>query len=269
VVYTPAVVDCERARRIKSIVERNFDLSPLHTSRFEERYGLFACLAGRLLSLAGCVLGCTGDSTLVIASLAGPAGLVLGLDISGAMLRAAVARTLAPGSAPVHWIRCDAESPALLEAGAFDAVLYNACAFLLPDAEASFARAARLVAPGGRVGMTVLQGLRDARTGEDLVARAAEDGRLGVRRGSIVDPASLVAALERSVGPVTTGIETRSRPGEARAFFAIPAQSASIFPGRDPAERPGLVEAFFDDLEGRGIPVALEWEVSVATRGGG
>jgi SAM-dependent methyltransferase len=253
-------MDPARSRRIKSIVRENFDLSPRHYSAFEERFGLFARLTRALAALADAGpgsrvvdMGCgTGDSTLVLAGLVGPDGLVVGLDISASMLRAAASRRPPPGSAPVCWILGDAEAPACLSGGCFDLVLYNASVFLLPDAAAGVARARELLAPGGRLGATVLRGLVDADTGE----------RLAESQGAIADPDGLLRAF--GPGARSTRTIVGASGDQARAFYAIPAQSSSLFPRRPLEERIERVHALFDRLEASGTRPGLEWDLVVS-----
>ena len=263
--YTPPTMDASRSRRIKSIVRANFDLSPQDTAAFEERFGLFGRLADRLASLAGAGpgsrmadMGCgTGDSTLVLARIAGPDGLVVGLDISAAMLRAAAGRPVPRGCSRVLWLQADAEEPDCLSGGLFDLVLYNASLFLLPDAEAGIARARRLIAPGGRLGATVLHGLVDADTGERLVESP----------GAIADPEVLRRAFGPAAGSTREIVEAGG--GMARSFYRIPAQSGSLFPRRPLEERMELVRSLFDRLEASGTRPCLDWEFLVSAPGAG
>jgi SAM-dependent methyltransferase len=253
-------MDPARSSRIKSIVRENFDLSQRDYAAFEERFGLFARLTRALAALAAAGpgsrvadMGCgTGDSTLVLAGIAGPDGLVVGLDISACMLRAAASRHPPPGSAPVCWVLGDAEAPACLSGGRFDLVLYNASLFLLPDAESGIARARELLAPGGRLGATVLRGLVDADTGERLAESA----------GAIADPDGLVRALGPGAGSTRTIVDGSG--GQARAFYAIPAQSSSLFPRLPLEERLARVQALFDRLESSGTRPGLEWDLVVS-----
>lgn len=262
----------ERSRRIKAVIRDNFDLSPDSYEEFERRSGLFASLARRLASLAGIRpgdrildVGCgTGDSTLVLASLAGPEGLVVGLDISRGMLRSAAGRAAGPGSSRILWVQCDAERPECLCRGTFDAVLYNACAFLLPEPARSLGSTSRLLSPGGRVGITVLAGLVDPASGDDVVERLRRETRLGLGRGTIVAMETIRAGLERAVGGVRAvscvlevGVDV------ARAFYAIPAQSNALFPGRPLEERLSLASALFDHLGRTGSRLGLSWEILV------
>ena len=253
-------MDTARSRRIKSIVREGFDLSPQDYAEFEQRFGLFARLANRLASLAGAGpgtrvvdMGCgAGDSTLVLARIAGPGGLVVGLDISAAMLRAAASRSRPAGSARVLWLQGDAEAPACLAGGRFDLVLYNASVFLLPDAGAGLARARELLAPGGRLGATVLRGLVDADTGEPLAESP----------GAIADPDGLLRAFGTDARSTREIVEASG--GLARFFYRIPAQSASLFPRRPLEERLGRVHDLFDRLEASGARPGLEWDLVVS-----
>lgn len=100
-------------------------------------------------------VGCgTGPTTRGAASRLGPAGRVVGLDISAEMLAAAAARPAEPGAAPVEWVAADPVSwrP---EPGVFDVVLSRFGVMFFSDPAAAFATLATATRPGGRLAMAV------------------------------------------------------------------------------------------------------------------
>ncbi len=269
-----AGVDEKRERRIKAIVRGNFDVSARSYREFEVCFGLFGELASMLASMSGVGegqrildVGCgCGDSANVLSGIVGRRGLVVGLDVSRPMLLAAASDR---GAGRVLLVQADGQDPSCVARGRFDVVLYNACAFLLPDPESSFARAALLLVPGGTVGVSVLRSLVDARTGQDLVATYRGDEALGLGDGRIVDPGAVPGMLSRAVGPVITRSHVReARADEARAFYRVPAQGASLYPRASLEERLRMVDALFAILDERGHAPALAWDLHVAQGGG-
>lgn len=255
------------------MVRSNFDASVEAYTQFEREYGLFARLTHDLASRCGLGpghrvldVGCgTGDSVVALASVVGPTGMVVGVDTSASMLACAAARARRASGPRIHLVQADGEDPGLFCRTSFDAVLYNASAFLLPDARRSFCAAASLVDPGGAVGVSVLTGLLDASTGEDLIEEYREDPRVRMRDGRIVQPSRMAVMLEQEVGPVRTwSIESTGGVDEARAFYRIPAQSASLFPRRPVQERLEGVDRFFGVMRRDGHDPVLGWALHVA-----
>jgi demethylmenaquinone methyltransferase/2-methoxy-6-polyprenyl-1,4-benzoquinol methylase len=98
---------------------------------------------GRALDLA-----CgTGSLTRNLAKRVGPEGLVLGVDFSKEMLRAAERRP----SPNVEYRLGDATDLTGIESGSFDAATIAYGARNIPDLDALFGEMARTVRPGGKV----------------------------------------------------------------------------------------------------------------------
>jgi demethylmenaquinone methyltransferase / 2-methoxy-6-polyprenyl-1,4-benzoquinol methylase len=98
---------------------------------------------GRALDLA-----CgTGSLTRDLAKRVGPEGLVLGVDFSKEMLRAAERRP----SPNVEYRLGDATDLTGIESGSFDAATIAYGARNIPDLDALFGEMARTVRPGGKV----------------------------------------------------------------------------------------------------------------------
>lgn len=95
----------------------------------------------------------TGAVARVAAERAGSSGRVTGLDLNVGMV--AVARSLpAPAGARVTWIEASALSTGLPDAS-FDAVLCQQGLQFFPDKPAAMREARRVLAPGGRIAMSV------------------------------------------------------------------------------------------------------------------
>lgn len=95
-----------------------------------------------------------GEPALTIARRVGPAGLVLGVDFSPAMLRAARARARRLGLRNVQFHEMDAER-LTLEGMMFDRVFCRFGLMLMPDAERALAEMHRVLVPGGRLAVAV------------------------------------------------------------------------------------------------------------------
>jgi SAM-dependent methyltransferase len=100
----------------------------------------------RVLDL-GC--GC-GDTSLALARAVGPAGRVLGLDLSEPMLARARERAASAGLANLAFRSADVQT-APLEAEAFDAAFSRFGVMFFADPIAAFTNVRRALRPGGRL----------------------------------------------------------------------------------------------------------------------
>ena len=94
-------------------------------------------------------LGCgCGFDTFVAASLVGPEGEAVGLDLTPEMLE--VARTAQAGTTITNLQFCEGDAEALPFADAsFDLVISNGVLNLVPDKDAAFAEIGRVLRPNG------------------------------------------------------------------------------------------------------------------------
>jgi SAM-dependent methyltransferase len=110
-------------------------------------------VAGRLALAPGAAVldvACGhGNFTVELARRVGPDGLVVGLDISAAMLARAARRVARAGLANVLLVRGDALALPCADAG-FDAVNCSGGLHQMPDLERALAEMARVAAPGAR-----------------------------------------------------------------------------------------------------------------------
>lgn len=150
-----------------------------------------------------------GNITRALARAVGADGLVLGVDVSPAMLGRAVQATDAEQTV---YLRADASRPPLKD-GSVDAVCCSACLQLLPDPFAALYEMERVLRPGGRIALSApaaiggpleracrvaerAGGVRLFRSGELRQAllhrgfeQVRERGPLGMRLADAVKPA--------------------------------------------------------------------------------
>jgi SAM-dependent methyltransferase len=225
----------DKAALIKRAVIKNFTQSPEAYDRFETRWGMFAELTRRLILAVGLAptdrvldVGCgSGASCGPLVEVLGQGELV-GLDITPEML--VRAREAFRGRERVSFVQGDASEMDRVVAAPFDAVLYTASAFLIPDLSASLAAAVRVLKPGGRCGLNYLGGYFGL-DGDDLLERAEKEAQTGLSPKRPIYWEQTVRVFEDHFTEVETVTENLEYPREAwRMFFAIPAQSAGLFP---------------------------------------
>jgi SAM-dependent methyltransferase len=96
-------------------------------------------------------LGCgAGTDTLVAAQMVGPAGRVIGIDMTPEMLAQAREAAGELGAENVEFVEAEAEHLPFSDAS-FDVVISNGVIDLIPDKDAVFAELERVLRPGGRI----------------------------------------------------------------------------------------------------------------------
>jgi ubiquinone/menaquinone biosynthesis C-methylase UbiE len=172
---------------------------------------------------------------------------VLGGDLCPAMVAAGCSACNLPG---IRLAVGDGEDLAPVVKGRqFDYVLYNASIFIFPDVSKTINEAFACLKSGGKIAFSFypeLVGEND----EDLFAMAFQ--RLGEplpRFRVISDYAKIAEALERRCGNIRHHRWERPLTIEfLQDFFSIPAQSASLFPGRGYEARRDLAKRLFATL---------------------
>jgi cyclopropane-fatty-acyl-phospholipid synthase len=238
--------DGDDTERMKDVVRENFERSVDAYREYERRTGNFAALARRLRDAMATahdgaverVLDAgagTGASTDVFREL----GETVALDASH--------RMVSENDAPVRVVGDFDRLP--FRDATFDAVAFTASLFLVSDPSPAVAEARRVLREGGVVGVVAPLGWVTP-DGDDVFDSLARDSR---------SPAS-VRTVEEAVGAefaVETGEWAFETTAEAlRAFHAVPAMAARLFPRLDPDDRVRETRALLADVEG---PLEQRW----------
>ena len=261
----------EFCEKVKRNVATNFDQSLERYQAFEDKHHLFADLAAALAEWVGICPGSTvldvgcgnGISARVLNARHGCR--VLGVDFSPEMV--AAGRRDLKGIDGIRLVMGDGENIAeVVGAERFDAVLYNASIFIFPDVDRSIREAAACLRGGGTIAFSfypVLQGP----DGEDLLDEAfRRTGAAAPRFRVITDYEMACQALETHCGEVTHHQWVRPMDlGLVKDFFAIPAQSASLFPGMDYEQRRERVHGLFDAVSDLAPHGSVIWRFAKAS----
>ncbi len=243
----------EFSARVKRNVIDNFDQSISVYQAFEEKHGFFSALALKLAKTIGLRVGAsvldvgcgTGISARMLHDRLGCS--VLGVDLCSAMVAAGCSACNVPG---ICLAVGDGEDLAPVVKGRhFDYVLYNASIIIFPDVSKTINEAFACLQSGGKIAFSFypeLVGEND----EDLFAVAFQ--RLGEplpRFRVISDYVKVTEALNRRCANIRHHRWERPLDIEfLQDFFSIPAQSASLFPGRSYEARQELVKRLFATL---------------------
>ncbi|MDT0309546.1 class I SAM-dependent methyltransferase [Streptomyces sp. DSM 44917] len=192
----------------------------------------------RLLAAAGIArahhvldVGCGCGATARAAAERAPAGSVLGVDLSEAMLDHARERAAAAGLRNLRFGRVDAQEHPFPPA-AFDVVLSQYGVMFFEDPPAAFANLRRALRPGGRLaflcwqapGRNDLQTVVDAALAEHLDLPCAEDGA-APGPFSLADPERVRDLLEKAalsgirIVPVTDPLWLGADASDAATFL--------------------------------------------------
>jgi len=257
--------------KVKLNVKDNFDRSCQMYNAFEEKHHLFASLALKLaesinLKPDSMVLdvGCgSGISAQVLNK--NFSCRVLGVDLSEKMVEAGRLLCDSP------YIRLEVGDGEKLSDVVgdriFDYVLYNASIFIFPDVEQTIREAAGCLRPCGKIAFSFYPSLEGA-SGEDLLGEAFKRlGEPAPRFRVITDYDKACRALSlycervahhRWVRPLDIGF--------LQDFFSIPAQSASLFPGRGYEARRELVRRLFPTLSDLSDKASIVWRMAEGTK---
>ncbi len=198
-------------------------------------------LAGRADVLdVGCGAGASSAQILD----ACPDCRVWGLDISSAMLDAA--RTKYPEGDNLRFIEGDAANLTAYFDFSFDAIVYSASIFLIPDFQESLRQAVGMLKDRGRLGLTFMDGLYD-QDGNNLFQLADEQAKERVSHKKPVNWSEFESFFAGIIPEHTSWNEDfRLEEHVLREFFSVPAMSAGLFPGVPFAERVRKAGRLFD-----------------------
>ncbi|BBO80748.1 hypothetical protein DSCO28_13140 [Desulfosarcina ovata subsp. sediminis] len=258
--------------KVKRNVAKNFDRSIQIYRAFEEKHRFFAAYALKLAEAIGLD---DGSSVLDVGCGYGLSAKalnerygcrVMGVDLSPEMIAAGLSLCR---NEDICLMVADGEdlSPVVGDRQ-FDYIVYNASIFIFPDAARALDEAFGCLHNGGKIAFSYypqLIGKDDA----DLFAVAFE--RLGEpmpRYRMITDYPDACKALETRCGNIRHHRWTQPLDiGFIQDFFSIPAQSASLFPGRDYDERHDLARRLFATLEDMAGDGRIVWRMAEGVKG--
>lgn len=258
---------------IKKTVKSNFDESPSQYESFEIKYGLFSRVTKELANICKvekgmkvCDVGCgTGASTFALAELVGKEGHVTGIDFSEEMLSIAKKKVSISGqSSSIDLLCCDAEAIDECVDIEMDAVLYNACVFLIPNIERTLEGAQKVLKPEGIIGMNYIirvQGMESSggetrAKGIDIFQSAKETGLKYASYGRSISDMTTIPSILRNLGfnNLQEGEYSERMPvSQLRDFCSIPAQSAGLYPKTPYEERLELLNSLLNHYIEKGF----------------
>jgi len=259
---------------VKKALRANFDASSADYDDFEAMTGLFSFLTRELVFRSGIQMGMnvvdagcgTGISTAIVREVVGNGSYITGIDLSPGMLEKA--RRRVPGA---KFIEGDAERlETLFPAESKDAVLYNACVFLLPDAPASFRGARSILRENGTVAMNFITGTYS--DGKEIFKELFPSWTGGGTFPAPRFPCDTSRLQEYLEGALFRDINSGFTEKEVgldgvRQFYSVPAQSASLYPKLAISERRAAVGKMFDLAAERGVRSAsMRWSWLVARK---
>lgn len=256
-------------RKIKKVVAGNFDISFDHYQIFEERHHFFADLTLRLAVASGLKkgakvldIGCGNGASAEVLSRELECR-VTGLDLSPKMIESGRQKINDPR---IRLEVGDAVNPQAVTGEGendFDAALYNAAIFIIPDAARSMQAAAACLKPGGSIGFSFYP-LILADDGTELFPLAFE--RCGLPQPKV----QVVTSYEKALKGLQACCRKVSESTWERPFnkdflidfFSIPAQSASLFPRLQYEERRLLVPKLFSSLAAEAETARVVWRLA-------
>jgi len=260
----------ERSRKIRERIRGAFDRGASDYDRFEGTTEFFAGLLDELISLGPSLagrrvldVGCgTGASLARLSQTVGENGLAVGIDVSLSMLRRATAR-LGAGTCVAQMDGCHFANGFRTS---FDAVIYNAVLFLLPDAEASLAATRAVLRADGHVYLANLEGVfwdPDLAVPELLARRGLPAGRHALAPWPVVS-----AHLGKFFAPpAVRRLRVQLTPERFVAFYGQEPMSAGLLPTVPYPERRRVVEGLGEELAREGRCAEQVWVLACARAG--
>ncbi|MBF0526108.1 MAG: methyltransferase domain-containing protein [Deltaproteobacteria bacterium] len=250
--------------KIKQAVVNNFEQSPDIYQAFEEEFGFFNTLTTELIrpmSLPAQArvldVGCGSGASIGPLLRALPDGRIWGLDISPAMLEKA--RDKYGDEERVKLILGDAAQLTRYVDPGFDAVLYTASIFLIPDYLLSLQEAHSLLKDGGVAAATFIDGIYD-QSDRNALAQAEESAQTGIsfKKPVVFDELKAAVKARFTLVEMRTVDFACSMP-MLKAFHSIPAQSAGLYPKLDYPARLTMINRIFSLLPEEGL--VFRWHI--------
>lgn len=244
----------DQIARIKEAVRRNFNDSPAHYSDFEDSHSFFRNLNQELnqkinVPLGARILdiGCGFGASSVQLIQDNAKSTVLGLDISEEMIEKA--KDLYNQIPGLEFMVGDAAKLDQYFSDKFDAVIYSASIFLIPDYTDSLVQARSLLKSTGAVGVTFMDGLYGP-SNENLLAHIEKERSIGVSLKRAVKLDEFEIEFANIFSGVDSWTHDFNLPMEQlKTFFSIPAMSAGLFPSLPYDERLQKLDTLFYYLE--------------------
>jgi ubiquinone/menaquinone biosynthesis C-methylase UbiE len=219
----------------------------------------------------------TGIVSLAAAHAVSARGRVIGVDLSGAMVRAAAERAQAQGLHQASFARMDAEQLDLPDAG-FDLALCSLGLMYLPDPAAALRELRRVLRPGGRAALAVwgerarcgwapLFGIVDAEVRSEVCPLF-----FGLGQGDALAQACARAGLQVTLQQrIADSLDYENADDACNAAFAG-GPVALAWSRFDAAVRKRVLDRYVDAiapwLDGSGYRIPAEFVVLVAVRAG-
>lgn len=232
---------------VKVAVRRNFDESPTAYDEYERLTGRFGALTDRLDDAMRShaerpperVLDAGAGTGISTRRLRARSASVVALDISRSMLDEN------PGE---HVVQGDFDRLPF-EDNAFDAVAFTASLFLTPTPKHAVGEARRVLRAGGVVGCVAPLGWT-TEDGRDVFESLERESRSPASADSVEN------ALSESFGVASGEWSFETTPDALRAFHAIPAMAARLYPRLDTDERIERAEKLLETVDG---PLRERW----------
>jgi arsenite methyltransferase len=198
-----------------------------------------------------------GMDALLAARLVGPAGKVIGLDMTPEMIAKATRNAERAGATNVEFRLGDAEQMPVPDAS-IDWVISNCVINLAPDKRKVFGEITRVLKPGGRVAISdILTGDLPQAIRQGLAAWAtcvggaiSEDEYLGIMREVGLSDVQVIARQTYDVASVRDMVEEialfASLPPELVEAACTPAVVSEIWSARITASKPEVTVGAFD-----------------------
>ena len=257
--------------KVKRNVANNFDQSIQVYQAFEAKRGFFSTYALKLAESIGLEEGCSvldvgcGYGLSARALNARYGCRVLGVDLSPEMIAAGSAQG---NSEEICLVVGDGENlSAVVGKRQFGYVLFNASIYIFPDAAKAIEEAFNCLFPGGKIAFSFyphLLGGDEADLFDIAFNRLAEPLP---RYRVITGYAKACKSLADRCGNIRHHRWTRRLDlGFLQDFFSIPAQSASLFPGRDYKQRSKMVKQLFATLKDMEGYARIVWRMAEGTK---